>query len=192
MRSMRIAQITILLGLATAALAIDPGERVISPNRRFAVVAISSIEGQTEVVSYAIRLRATGKTLAICPKDGRFASWPDAVLWSPDSRYVAIFTRTQRHGDLPDLWEVTSGRTRLLSVDLSKEDFDIYVTPERWLDSRHLKCEVFGHTSSEHRALHPNQPWIGYHLTIRIDRDSRRTKVVRTKPHTPDLIESPN
>jgi len=180
-----ILPIVILLGLLPIAHAADAEERAISPDRRFAVVTTVATEDAREVRSYAIRVRATGKTLATCPDDARYESSPTRILWSPDSRFVAISTHTQRHGDLPDLWEVTSLKARLLAIDFSKEDYDIYVTPERWRDAFNLKCEVFGRTRSEHRSLHPNEPFVGYWLWIRIDPDSHKPTVFRTKPEFP-------
>lgn len=186
-----IPAIVTVLGLLPIAHAVDAEERVISPDRRFAVVTTVATDGAREVRSYAIRVRATGKTLATCPDDARYESGPTQVLWSPDSRFVAVSTRRYRHGDLPDLWEVTSRKAKLLKVDFSKENNDIYVTPERWLAPSNLKCGVFGRTSSEHHRLHPNEPFVGYRLRIRIDPDSLKTTVFRTAPETPDQSVPP-
>ncbi|HET6407982.1 MAG TPA: hypothetical protein VFG14_08885 [Chthoniobacteraceae bacterium] len=186
-----ILAIAIVLGLLPLARATEAGERVISPDRRFAVVTTAAFEGGREVRSYAIRVRATGRTLATCPDDARYESSPTKILWSPDSRFVAISTHTQRHGDLPDLWEVTSQKARVLAIDFSREDYDIYVTPKRWLDALNLECAVFGRTSSEHRRSRPNEPFVGYWLRIRIDPRSHKTKVFRSKPEIADQSLTP-
>ena len=141
-----------------------------------------STEGEREVKSYAIRVRRTGQTLATCPDDARSESRPNQVLWSPDSRFVAVSTHKTRHGDNPDLWEVTPQSARLLDVDFSKEEGDIYVTPRRWLGPLDLKCKVFGRSSTEHRRQHSGETFVGYSLRIHINPGSHQTKVFRTKP----------
>ena len=172
----------IVLKLFSVASAAESEERVISPDERFAVVTIVSTKDEREVKSYVIRVRATGQTLATCPDDERFESGPKQVLWSPDSRFVAVSTHTSAHGDFPDLWEITASAARLLEIDFSKEDGDIYVTPKRWLSPLNLKCDVFGRSSSAHRELHPDETYVGYSLTIHIDQRSHETKISRTKP----------
>ena len=184
MRSGVFFAIFIVVVLRPSARADEP--RVISPDRHFAVVTTASGAGEQEVSSYAIRARSTGRTLATCPRDSRFASTPDKVSWSPDSRFVAILTRTSRHGGVPDLWRVSASSASLIKVDLDKEDdADIYVTPKRWLNALELQCDVFGRSDSEHRRLHPKEPWVEYTLVLRLDPSSPKARVLRSPPKYP-------
>lgn len=82
-----------------------------------------------------------------------------------------------------DLWWVSSTAAKRIKVDFSKEeDRDIHVALKEWLNATELRCDVFGRSGSAHRQVHPTQPWVGYLLRIRIDPDSHKARVFRTKP----------
>ena len=151
-----------------------------SPNKAFAVVAAPDSHRSD---SYAIRTTADGHTLATCPDDARYSATPGPVVWSADSRLVAIHTRETRHGGAADIWLLTATKAERIEATFPDEDGNFYFTPKLWLYETDLEFEVIGILNAQ-RASDPENRAKTYTLIMRVDHKSRTAKVLNTtKPN---------
>jgi len=107
-------------------------------------------------------------------------SFAEAIIWSPDNRYVAFSVRTS--GPYIHDTFVYSLRSNLL-LAIPTDDNDYQTTPVRWLNARTLIVETaapFGGKATEERA----DAQYRYRRTIRISEKPLRTETLYTAPRS--------
>jgi hypothetical protein len=158
-------RIPILIFAATLALvAVSDDADFTSPNKAF---VIGTASDSHRSVFYAIQSTADGRTLATCPDDYRYNAVPGPVIWSADSRLVAIHTRETRHGGAADIWLLTGAKAEQIKAAFPEEDGNFYFKPTRWLNKTDLECQVIGILDAK-RAPDRENPVKTYTLVMRV------------------------
>ncbi|MGC4016042.1 MAG: hypothetical protein QM755_16165 [Luteolibacter sp.] len=158
------ALLAICLSLAASAWAEEIPPALASPNKAYSVI---EVRDGIKPAHYVIQSQPDGTPLGVCPDDARFDSTPAKVIWSPDSRFVAIETRMTRHGGRAEIWRLDGRKATLLKTDYPTEAGNFYFSPTRWLSGVDLEFGVIGH---DEKAAEPENPIKTYTLIMRFDR----------------------
>lgn len=159
------ALITVSLTCILPALAEESAPPVDSPSKAYTVVIVPA-DDTPHPPHYVIQSKVTGKSLGACPDDFRFQSTPSKVIWSRDSRWVAIETRMTRHGGRAEVWRLNGRKATLLKATYPQEAGNFYFSPSRWLNDTDLEFDVIG---IDRRAPDPENSVKFYKLVMRVN-----------------------
>jgi hypothetical protein len=170
------AVIFVWVAMCLSVFAGDGESGYASPNGKLAVART----GEDGFGPYAIRDAVTGRTIAVCPDQGRISAAPATVVWSPDSRVVAIHTPEQRHAGAADFWFITGGKAQWFTATFPDEKGDFYFTPKRWLNTKDLELEVTGKFWKRADSPVKGKLFKSYTLVMRANRKTGSVKVLRS------------
>ena len=174
-----VARFAIIAVLCSAAYADQDPQPHPSPDGAFTVINV----GDTAQPDHHFQLRShDGRVLLSSDshpplESGSFAT---AILWSPDSRFVAFSVRTS--GPYIRDTFIYSTRTRSL-LRLPTADDDYQTTPIRWHDARTLIVQTgapFGGKATEESA----RSFYQYRRTIRLAESPLRHETLYTSTRT--------
>lgn len=105
---------------------------------------------------------------------------PWEVLWSKDSRLVAVETQTRRHSSQPDIWLVSETTAHAVQVNLPVEKGSFHFNARGWVNKTDLEVFAIG---IDEAAPDRENPVKTYRFTLRIDLKARTATIIsKTKP----------